>query len=168
MGSASASSRAPFFHRRWKCNIGAKALGYSETYPNCPPKFQATGHFYCSFISHYGKSNQGCYGAQKRSKIHRNTLVPQRAAETFIFKLAVNSTLHKENPRHIIRGNSFQNSKWSLISFSYNNQGKEPDSCKKPVTSWLRKAMEVCFRGEEKVWPKLLPGRASKSLEDSE
>lgn len=52
IGSASASLLAPFFHHRWKCSIGVKAQGYSYTYPNSPLKFQATGHFSCSFTSH--------------------------------------------------------------------------------------------------------------------
>lgn len=55
-------------------------------------------HF-CRFISHYSKSKQGYHGVLKKNKIHRNTLVPQKEAETTVFKLAINSALQKENPR---------------------------------------------------------------------
>lgn len=40
MGSASPSLFAPLFHHRWKRNIGAKAQGYTDTYPNSPLSFK--------------------------------------------------------------------------------------------------------------------------------
>lgn len=118
-------------------------------------------HF-CRFICHYSKSNQGYCGVLKKCKIHRNRLVP----EITVFKLAINSVLQKETPA-TLPDVTASKQQWSLMVFSCNDQVKEPDCCSKLITYWLRKATEVCLRGEEEGRVQLCPGRASKSLECS-
>lgn len=47
----------------------------------------------------------------------------------------------------------------SLLTFSCNNQGREPSSCNQPITCQLWKAMEICLRGDEKGRTQLFSGR---------
>lgn len=150
MGYASASLLAPFSHDRWKQYYNQYTRLFRYTPQLSTLKFQVQVICAVHLLTTKARAIRCITVSRKEVKSIGACLLLSKEHKQPVLKLSGKSIIRKENSKHITSYNSFQNRSETCLTCSCNSQGREPDSCSRPITCQLRRVREVCLRGEEK------------------